>query len=333
MNTSLDRQLGFLGFVNVAIIVAALVLVGTSFTSLFNLQSMGAQVPELGLIALGVMLAMISGNGGIDLSGIALANLAGIVAALVAPTLVSADDAPLAFTLTFAVLTLATGVAGGLVNGLLVGYAGLTPIIATLGTQLLFTGVAVGLTGGSARSLGFILPMDDFGNMPAWGVPLPFALFIALAALIGVVLRFSGFGRRLFLLGSNPTAAFFAGIPVRRMLCATYALSGVLASVAGFVIAARTSSVKWDYGTSYVLIAILIVVMAGVRPSGGYGRVVCVVLSTIALQLLSSLFNFMSISNFFRDFAWGALLLLFLASARIDLSPYRRLRVAGTGPA
>lgn len=326
MGEQFDRQFTFLVAVNALIIVAALALVGPSYTSLFNFQSMGAQVPELGLLALGVMLAMVSGNGGIDLSGIALANLAGIVAALLAPSIAQPDAAPLAYTWVFLGLALATGIAGGVVNGLLVGYAGLTPIIATLGTQLLFTGIAVGLTGGSAQTLGFILPMDDFGNMPVFGVPLPFALFIGVAALLAIALRFSAFGKRLFLMGSNPVAAFYAGIPVRRMLFGTYLLSSVLAGVAGFVIAARTSSVKWDYGTSYVLIAILIVVMAGVRPSGGYGRVVCVVLSAMALQMLSSLFNFMGISNFFRDCAWGLLLLLFLASARIDLRPFMRVR-------
>ncbi|WP_062226332.1 ABC transporter permease [Aureimonas frigidaquae] len=326
MVRQLDRQLGFLVSVNALIILAALVLVGTSFTGLFNLQSMGAQVPELGLLALGVALAMISGNGGIDLSGIALANLSGVIAVLLTPYVATADAAPLAYTLTFAAIALLTGLAGGAVNGCLIGFAGLTPIIATLGTQLLFTGLAVGLTGGSAQPLGFILPMDDFGNMPYLGVPLPFALFIGLAAILALVLRFTGFGKRLFLMGSNPTAAFFAGIPVKRMLFVTYMLSGVLASVAGFVIAARTSSVKWDYGTSYVLIAILTVVMAGVRPSGGYGRILCVVLSAIALQMLSSLFNFMNISNFFRDCAWGLLLILFLATSRIDLQPYLRAR-------
>lgn len=326
MDRRFDGQLGFLASVNVLILAAALVFVGGSFVNLFNFQSMGAQVPELGLLSLGVMLAMISGNGGIDLSGIALANLSGVMAVLLVPLVVSPDAAPLAYTLSFALVALATGLVGGALNGLLVGYAGLTPIIATLGTQLLFTGIAVGLTGGSARTLGFIIPMDDFGNMPFWGVPLPFALFIAVAVVLAVVLRFSSFGKRLFLLGSNPTAAFFAGIPVRRMLFATYTLAGVLASIAGFIIAARTSSVKWDYGTSYVLVAILVVVMAGVRPAGGYGRVICVVLSAIALQMLSSLFNFMSISNFFRDCAWGVLLLLFLASARIDLRSYVRVR-------
>ena len=76
---------------------------------------------------------------------------------------------------------------------------------------------------------------------------------------------------------------------------------------------------KWDYGTSYLLIAILIAVMAGVRPEGGYGRVICVVLSAIVLQLLSSLLNFIGLSNFVRDFAWGALLLCFLAVGRFAL--------------
>ncbi|MCM2502766.1 ABC transporter permease [Aureimonas altamirensis] len=326
MGEQFDRQFTFLVAVNALIVAGALLSVGPSYTSLFNFQSMGAQVPELGLLALGVMLAMVSGNGGIDLSGIALANLSGIVAALLAPSIASPDTTPLAYTWVFFGVAIATGIFGGIVNGTLVGYAGLTPIIATLGTQLLFTGIAVGLTGGSAQTLGFILPMDDFGNMPVFGVPLPFALFIAIAALLAIALRFSAFGKRLFLMGSNPVAAFYAGIAVRRMLFGTYLLSSILAAVAGFVIAARTSSVKWDYGTSYVLVAILIVVMAGVRPSGGYGRVVCVVLSAIALQMLSSLFNFMGISNFFRDCAWGLLLLLFLASARIDLRPFMRVR-------
>jgi simple sugar transport system permease protein len=77
--------------------------------------------------------------------------------------------------------------------------------------------------------------------------------------------------------------------------------------------------VKWDYGQSYLLIAILITVMAGVKPEGGYGRMTCLFLSTTALQLLSSMLNFLDVSNFFRDCAWGALLLIFLAFGRYEL--------------
>lgn len=321
-----DRQLNFLVVVNALVIAVAVVLAGDTFLSLYNFQSMSAQVPELALLALGVMLAMIAGSGGIDLSGIALANLSGIVSYLLIRDWVSADDLPLTFVWLFAGVALLVGLVGGMINGALVAFVGLTPIIATLGTQLFFTGIAVLITNGSAVSLGYIEPLDDFGNTPVLGVPMCFALFIAIAVMLGVVLRYTPFGLKLYLMGSNAKAARYAGIPNRRMLFIIYTICGVLASIAGIIIAARTSSVKWDYGTSYVLIAILIVVMAGVRPEGGYGRIICVVLSATALQMLSSLFNFIDISNFFRDCAWGLLLLIFLATSRFDVRSFLPLR-------
>lgn len=313
-----DRQLNFLVAANVIVVAFAVVFAGSTFLSLYNFQSMSSQVPELGLLALGVMLAMISGNGGIDLSGIALANLAGVASYLLVRDWISADDAPLTFAWTFAGLALVVGLVGGMINGFLIAFAGMTPIIATLGSQMFFTGIAVALTNGSALSLGYVEPLDNFGNSPFLGVPLCFSLFLAIALVLGVILRFSPFGLRLYLLGSNAKAARYAGIPQRKMLFLTYTVCGLLASVAGIVIASRTSSIKWDYGTSYVLISILIVVMAGIRPDGGYGRIICVVLSATALQMLASLFNFLNISNFFQDCASGLLLLLFLAVSRFD---------------
>ena len=204
-------------------------------------------------------------------------------------------------------------------NGIVIAYARLTPLIATLGTQLLFTGVAVFLTNGSAIGIGYIEPLDNFGNMPILGIPMCFALFLAIAAALAFLLKYTPFGVKLMLLGSNAKAARYGGINEKRMLLVTYTLCGVLASVAGIIIAARNSSVKWDYGGSYVLIAILIAVLGGVKPEGGYGKVICVLLAATALQILSSLFNFMNISNFFRDLAWGVLLLALLASARVHL--------------
>jgi simple sugar transport system permease protein len=323
-----DRQLDFLLLTNLAVLVVATLLAGTDFIGLYSLQSMAAQVPELGLLALGVMLAMISGNGGIDLSGIALANLSGMVAGLLTGFFVSPDEAPLIFTLLFVGIAVCIGLFGGMLNGTLIAWAGLTPILATLGTQLLFTGAAVVLTNGSALRLGYVEPLDDFGNATILGVPLCFALFIAIAGLIAVLLCFTPFGVRLYLLGTNARAARYAGIACRRVIFVTYTVCGVLAAVAGAIIAARTSSVKWDYGSSYVMISILIVVAAGVRPEGGYGRVVCVVLSATALQLLSSMFNFLNVSNFFRDCAWGLMLLLFLAVSRFDARAWWRAQFA-----
>ncbi|MGL4490440.1 MAG: ABC transporter permease, partial [Rhizobiaceae bacterium] len=278
-----------------------------------------SQLPELAFLAIGVMLAMSSGNGGIDLSGIALANLAGVFSALAVQQFVSVDDAPFLFSTMFALCAIFIGLLGGLFNGALIAYVGLTPILCTLGTQLLFTGICVVLSNGRSVTVGSPDPLMFLGNDTILGVPVAFLVFCLVALLIGAMLKFTPFGVRLMLMGTNPTAARFAGFPKARMLLMTYALSGALAGMAGVIIAARNVNVKWDYGQSYLLIAILIVVMAGVKPEGGHGRLICLFLSATALQLMSSLLNFLEISNFFRDFAWGFLLLLFLAVVRYHL--------------
>jgi simple sugar transport system permease protein len=318
-----DPQLNFLIGINVLILLSATLLSHGDFLDVYNFQSMASQLPELGLLAIGVTLAMIAGNGGIDLSGVGVANLAGVIAASTVPLLVDASASPWGYTGMFALVALLTGLVCGFLNGWLIACVGLTPILCTLGTQLIYTGAAVVLSKGSSVRIASVEPMSAIGNENFYGVPIPFIIFIAVLLMIGWLLRYSPFGIRLFLLGTNAKAARYAGIPGERMLIATYTMCGVLASVAGVIIAARTASVKSDYGSSYLLIAILITVMAGVRPQGGYGRMVCLFFSAMALQLLSSTFNLLDISNFFRDCAWGLLLLCFLASARIKLSDFR----------
>ncbi len=317
-----DPQLNFLVGVNVLIMIAATLLSKGEFLDFYNFQSMARQVPELGLLAIGVALSMISGNGGIDLSGIALANLAGVVAASTVPLVASADTSPWLYTGLFVVAALGTGIVGGLLNGLLIARAGVAPILCTLGSQLVFTGLAVVLTNGSTLRIGNAEPMAAIGNESWLGVPIAFVVFMAVLLAMGWLLRYSPFGLRLFLLGTNAKAARYAGIPQARMLLSTYGLCGLMAGIAGVIIAARTASVKSDYGSSYLLIAILIAVMAGIRPQGGYGRMVCLFFSAMALQLLSSTFNLLDITNFFRDCAWGLLLLIFLASARVNLGQF-----------
>ncbi len=323
MTKFFDSELKFLVGITAFILATASLLSRGDFLDVYNFQSMAAQLPELGLLAIGVALSMISGNGGIDLSGIALANLAGVVAATLSPLLVGPEASAWLYTGWFVVIALAAGLTGGLLNGMLIGRMGLTPILCTLGTQLLFTGAAVVLTGGSSLRVRDAAPLSAIGNEMLWGVPIPFVIFIVMLLGIGWLLRKTPFGLRLFLLGTNAKAARYAGIAQSRMLITTYALCGLLASVAGVIIAARTASVKSDYGNSYLLIAILIAVMGGVRPQGGYGRMVCLFFSAVALQLLSSTFNLLEISNFFRDCAWGTLLLFFLASARFSTHDLR----------
>ena len=314
-----DGQFLVLAAINVILLALGAAISGGSFLSVFNLQSMAGQVPEIGLLAIGVMLAMCAGDGGIDLSGIALANLSGVLSAVIVASMVSNVDQEGLYSTLFIIVALLIGLLGGLVNGTLITRFGITPILCTLGTQMAFTGLSVIISGGKAVVVGSPEPLSSIGNDFWFGAPISFIVFLAVAALIGAALKYTPFGRWLMLSGSNPLAALYAGFPRTGVVTATYALSGTLSGLSGVIIAARNVNVKWDYGASYLLIAILIAVMAGVRPEGGYGRIVCVVFSAVALQLMSSLLNFGGLSNFVRDFAWGALLLAFLAIARYDL--------------
>lgn len=317
-----------LAVINGLLLVAGALISGGSFLSIFNLQSMASQVPEIGLLAIGVMLAMCAGNGGIDLSGIALANLSGVLSAVIVSSFLLATDSGAAFSIAFIAGAILTGFLGGVINGLLISRLNITPILCTLGTQMAFMGLAIVVSGGKAVTVGSPPLLSSIGNDMLFEVPISFAIFALVAAFVAALLKFTPYGLWLMLMGTNPKAAVYAGFPKNGVLVATYAMSGTLSGLAGVIIAARNVNVKFDYGSSYLLIAILIAVMAGVKPEGGYGRVICVVLSAIALQLMSSLLNFGGLSNFVRDFAWGLLLLTFLAVGQYDiagfLSPGRR---------
>lgn len=304
-----DPNLRFLLIANVVIVLAASLISGGQFLDPYNIQSMAKQLPEIGLLSIGIMLAMLSGNGGIDLSVVSIANLSAVAAGLVAKNLYGGDGLGVPFTLTFIAIALPVGLLCGLINGLLIARAGFSPILATLGTQLAFTGLAVALSGGPAVSLGYIEPFVQIANGTFLGIPIPFWLYALAVATLSWVLGRTRFGLRLYLMGSNPKAAHYAGIDNRTIVLVAYTLSGLLAAVAGIIFASGASTAKWDYGSSYLLITILIAVMGGINPDGGFGRISGLVLAGAALQMLSSALNLAGMSQFLKDFTWGLLLL------------------------
>jgi simple sugar transport system permease protein len=119
----------------------------------------------------------------------------------------------------------------------------------------------------------------------------------------------TGIGLRLQLVGANPTAARYSGLNNARVLMMTYISSAFLSSIAGILIAARSASANADYGASYVLLAIVIVVLGGVNPLGGYGTVTGVVLAAFVLQLVHSGFSQIGYSDFLYSIAQGGILI------------------------
>lgn len=280
------------------------------FLSVENFSSMSFQIPEFGLLAIAMMIVMITG--GIDLSIVGIANLSGILAALVMIKYIPKDAGTgsiIPVVVASIAISIIAGIICGLINGLAVTKIGIPPILATLGTMQLFTGIAIVITKGTAV-FGFPDQFISIGNGSIGIIPISFLIFIALAIVFYILLNKTSFGLKLYMLGSNPKSSKFSGINNNLLLLKTYVYSGILASLAGLVIIARTNSAKADYGTSYTLQAILVAVLGGVNPNGGFGKITGIILAILTLQFLSSGFNIMHISNLLKDFIWGAVLIL-----------------------
>ena len=314
--TSTWRQAPEFRLAIIAVVVFALmgILSPERFLSEQNLTSMAFQFPEFAILALAITLVMMTG--GIDLSVVGIANLSAVVAALIL-TEFAGPDLPLQASLLwlgFALgASLLIGAMVGLLNGTLVAFLGLPPILATLGSGLVFTGFAIALTGGSAV-MGFPEVVAWIGNSQMLGLPTPLLIFVMLAVALHFLMTRTAFGIRISMFGTNPLAALYAAVDVKGMLLKVYMLSGLFASVAGMVIMSRANSAKADYGSSYLLLAVLIAVLGGVNPYGGYGRVVGVVLAVLSMQFLSSGLNMLQVSNFARELIWGALLLFVMTT-------------------
>ncbi|MEM8571443.1 MAG: ABC transporter permease [Pseudomonadota bacterium] len=316
----------------IAVLVFALMslLAPDRFLSPQNLTSMAFQFPEFAILALAMTITMTTG--GIDLSVVGVANLSAVIAATILTAFSGPGTAGALAVMWLAVAlaaSLSVGAAAGLFNGILVSRLGLPPILATLGSGLVFTGFAVAMTGGSAV-MGFPGVVAFIGNATLWVIPVPLILFAVLALGLHILLTRTGFGLRVTMYGANPLAALYAAIDVNRMLLKVYVIAGMLSAVAGMIVMSRANSAKADYGSSYLLLAVLIAVLGGVNPYGGYGRVIGVVLAVLSMQFLSSGLNMLQVSNFARELIWGGLLLLVMVINTTNWAALRRRRAPAT---
>jgi simple sugar transport system permease protein len=306
-----ERSLAQLLLATVGIFILFSAADPRTFPSVANLQSMAFQFPETGLLGLGVMLSMVTG--GIDLSMIATADLAGLTTAEFFHAVAGSGGAGSVGLVAIGILiALAVGVGCGMVNGLLIGKLHIPPILATLATLNLFGGLAIAWTGGQAV-VGFPDRFLAIGNASPAGVPAPLIIFVAAVAGVAVLLNWYKAGLLMTLVGANPIVAQLSGIRALRVLLITYGASGVLAAMAGVIIVSRTASATPDYGQSYILLSIVIAVLAGVDPNGGFGTVTGVVLATLCLVMVQTGFIALGFSQFFYEIAQGAILIAVLA--------------------
>ena len=280
------------------------------FLTVVNFQSMASQIPEFGLLAIAMMIALITG--GIDLSVVSITSLTGVVSALILKHFTNTEigGAPIFLTILMAVLAaILLSMLCGYINGFLIANVGVPPILATLGTQGLFLGIAIIITHGHGIST-FPEKFLFIGSGKISIIPMPLIIFIMCTLLIALILKKTSLGLSMYMVGSNPIAARFSGINNDGILIRTYIITGLLAGVSSIIMISRVNSIRPGYGYAYLLQAILVAVLGGTDPSGGFGSVMGVVMGIVILQVLQSGFNILAFSPFFKKFIWGLMLLL-----------------------
>jgi ribose transport system permease protein len=221
---------------------------------------------------------LVIGTAGIDLSvGAVMALAAAMVAVYV-------EQSP---WLAIA-MALVAGVVAGALNGSLVAFLGIQPIIATLGLFVAGRGIALAFTSGRLVEI-FDPTLAALGQQRLWGMPIGALVAGALAVLTALLVRRTRFGRDVVAIGGSPRAALGAGLPVRRVLLAVYVICAVFAAIAGTLVTARSAAADPSFvGLLIELSAITAVVVGGTPLSGGRIRVLGTVAGAIVMQLVFS---------------------------------------------
>jgi ribose/xylose/arabinose/galactoside ABC-type transport system permease subunit len=266
------------------ILVVYNVIATTNFVTVDTLQLLFSQLPPVIIVSLG--MAMVIGTGGVDLSvGTTMAIASAVLAkAVIAPSQ-GGFGAPIAAAIVVAVLA---GLLVGVFNGVVVAVARVQPIVATLGVLVAGRGIALVITGGALVEL-FVPFFAQVRLGKFLGIPYVMIVAALLAVIVSFLVRRTAFGYRLLAIGGNRRASVLAGLPVKRTLITVYALSGMLAAVAGVIATARLRASDPSYiGLLYELSAITAVVVGGTALNGGRVRVLGTVTGAILIQLLET---------------------------------------------
>jgi simple sugar transport system permease protein len=310
-----DPTITYLLLILIVLIVGfELAIPGQKFLNIANFQSMAFQLPELGILAIAMMITMLSG--GINLSIIATTNMTAITIAYILTRFIAKNGTGggTVFMMMIAVLAgLLIALLIGLLNGWIIAYLGVSPILATLGTMTLIEGLNISLTKGDVIS-GFPAPILFIGNgIVLKIIPMPLLIFAACALVVALFLNRTPFGLSVYMMGSNAKATLFSGVQIKKVLLKIYTLSGFLCGVSAIIMISRFNSANASYASSYLLVTILAVVLGGVNPDGGFGKIFGLVLSLIVLQVISSGLNLLGFSAHLTIALWGAILILVIS--------------------
>lgn len=352
LNKIWRRIVGIIGADNLSLIIALIILVllitivspwfgfkgGDKFFSWQNLwNSLAQAIVVVGLLAIGETVVIIAGA--LDISVGSIASLGSVVSAsvLVGIGTVGALQFLPTDNVFIAVLAgIGIGLLAGMLNGLIVTVLRVNPIIATLGTLAAFAGFAF-LLAPEGKPIG-VLTQPQFTwlaqgrfltgmNIPPlggsnWtGIPVLTVIFVIVAILVHILMTYTDFGRAIYAIGGNATAARLAGINLTRVRILMYMLSGGIAGLAGVLLTSRTTSGNPVNGTGLELQAVTAVFLGGAATAGGKGTVFGTFIAVIMVGVLNNGMNLLGFNTFTQKVALG-----FLLIAAVAISQYRQAR-------
>ena len=314
-------------FILLILILLMMVFFSTQIQNYFSprfFNRVSTSVAIIAVLAVAQTLVVLTAN--IDLS---IGSIVGVTAYFGGQILAHNNDmSPFLIIL----IAIGMGMALGIINGLLVAYGGVPSIIVTLGTLAIYRSMLVQFSGAQT-----VLT----ANLPEWILALPrmnvfsigkldFRVMVALALLVvfffHIILKYTSYGRRLYAIGSNSDAAEMAGIASKRIVFIAFVLSGALSGLAGFMYLARFGNITVVAGLGLEFAAVGAVVVGGVNIFGGSGTMLGALLGAILVNVLDqSLIRWQAVSEFWRDFLLGFLILLSVAADAVIMNRLKYL--------
>ena len=289
-----------IGLIVFSVIVA---FINSRFMTTSNILNILRQTSINAVIATGMTFVILTG--GIDLSVGSILGFSGAVAAMM---LASGVDSIIAIP-----VALIVGLMVGALNGVLISKGKLQPFIVTLATMTMLRGATLVFTDGKPIGTGFEANSKLFawfGNGYVLGIPVPIIVIIVTFLVALFVLTQTKIGRYVYALGGNEEATKLSGISTDKVKIFVYAISGMMAALAGIIITSRLSSAQPTAGSGYELDAIAAVVLGGTSLAGGTGTIVGTMIGALIIGVLNNALNLMDVSSYFQMLAKGSVILL-----------------------
>ncbi|MEF9972389.1 MAG: ABC transporter permease [Clostridia bacterium] len=286
---------------------------GQYFLTLSNLMAVTTTMAEFGIMAYGMMLAiMVSG---INLT---LGSVCGLTSLLV----ITLFKAGLPIELCVGI-SLAAALLMGLATGWFIVKLQVAPMLLTLAMSMMFTGISYVISQGNAVS-GFPKAYWFLGQGSILGVPAQTWLLVLVTVILTILLRCSPWGTKLYAVGNSPTATQYSGVNVDQVTISAYVVGALLAGISGVIMSSRVATARLDLGNSYQTKCIAAVILGGASMSGGSGTTLGTLLGVTIIAMLSNGLNHIGVSSHIQQFILGILLIVMLIFNANVLTPLHK---------